>query len=442
MQKARRYILLALLLGCTGLMVSCNGFKGWALERMPDGSLGPKIPGVRITFTSEDGSETQIVTTNSDGFYSVRLGTRRYRVTATCPGYHDYSSDPGFFVVTGRGFQIGNIIMTKRRADVLMITTSLLEKEPDFDDWVSRYVRVLFDAEGLTAAYVELDSETCLSQYGIKVGDPRNWEEIRNVLREIRRISEASYILILGGPLVIPRPVVNACCDDDGRSLDVPGDAWYVDFDHDQIVDEGLCLSRMPDVSYGSSSVVLALRTAVALHNRGGYALDHSVVFSMHDLATPPFGVCDACTEREAFFALMSGSDYIRFAGHGSPTAIYSNDMQLLFSIDYMDRINLNDHHPVIIAYHPCSAGVLYPDSTTLSVEFIKAGAAAYVARTTTNGVPGHVGEDFPGAIEGGRRIGPALYALMRLTVLDRGDTFKASSIHICLYGDPTLSRH
>jgi len=247
--------------------------------------------------------------------------------------------------------------------------------------------------------------------------------------------------MILGGPLVVPRPVTNACCNDGEDPVTVPSDAWYIDFDNDQIVDEGLCISRLPDLSYNSSAVIDALQTAIELHNEGGYTLDNNVRFTMYDYTTPPYGVCDDCEQMDAFFVLMSTKDNILFAGHGSPTAIYSNDLVLKFSIDYIDSINLQDYHPVIIAYSPCSAGGLFPNSSTLSYEFMKAGAAAYLGRTTTQGVPTYVATNFPINIEGGTRIGPALFQTMRQTVLDYGDTFKASAGHICLYGDPTLRR-
>jgi hypothetical protein len=44
------------------------GFQGFAYERNPDGSIGPKIAGVEITFLSEDGSLTKRVTTGSTKF--------------------------------------------------------------------------------------------------------------------------------------------------------------------------------------------------------------------------------------------------------------------------------------------------------------------------------------------------------------------------------------
>ena len=91
-----------------------QGFQGHAYERKPDGSIGPKIGGVRITFVSEDGSVTKHVRTNRSGFYRIRLSTQRYVVSAKHPGYQNYTTAPGFFVVTGSGFQTGNIFLKKK----------------------------------------------------------------------------------------------------------------------------------------------------------------------------------------------------------------------------------------------------------------------------------------------------------------------------------------
>lgn len=429
-----------------------NGFDGTVYERKPDGSIGPTIPGVKITFVNRDGSVTKTVTTTGSGRYRITLPPSRYVVTATHPDYEDFSSAsaPDSFVLTGTGdgYQTRNIRMKKVPVDFLMITTSLLEKDSSFEETVSQYKSVLKATENLIAGYVELDSEECLNAYGVKVDDPKNWEEVQRVLEEIIGVTGASYVMILGGELVVPRPIVYACCNDKGKPVGVPSDAWYVDFDGDQIVDEGFSISRLPDLSYNSSAVVSDLQTAIMLHNAGGYTLDNEVHFSsMSDYTTPPYGVCNACTKKKEFFELMSTSDYIFFAGHGSPTHLYSGiggkySFPLIFSIGYMKYINLQTYHPVIVAYFPCEAGLLYPDKPTLAYEFMKAGAAAYVARTTKKGVGGCVADDFPDDIEGGMRIGDALFHAMRNTCLKFGDTSKASAGHICLYGDPTLRRH
>ncbi|MFH1380458.1 MAG: Ig-like domain-containing protein [bacterium] len=89
------------------------GFAGAACERNPDGSIGSKLAGVTITFTSEDGSTVQHATTSGSGSYRIPLTPARYVVTADLSGYEHYSSSPGFFVCTGNGYRTGNFFLKK-----------------------------------------------------------------------------------------------------------------------------------------------------------------------------------------------------------------------------------------------------------------------------------------------------------------------------------------
>lgn len=98
-----------------------HGFQGHAYERKSDGSIGPKLGGVKIRFKSEHGGFVKLVQTNRSGFYKIALKKGRYYVSASRPGYLPYSSAPGFFVVTGNGFQTGNIFLKKKQ----------LHKKPD-----------------------------------------------------------------------------------------------------------------------------------------------------------------------------------------------------------------------------------------------------------------------------------------------------------------------
>lgn len=90
------------------------GFQGIAYERNPDGSIGPKIAGVEITFLSEDGSLSKRVTTTDYGSYKISLKPQRYWVSVKHPDFLDYSTFPGFFVCTGSGYQTGNFFLTRK----------------------------------------------------------------------------------------------------------------------------------------------------------------------------------------------------------------------------------------------------------------------------------------------------------------------------------------
>ncbi len=91
--------------------------------------------------------------------------------------------------------------------DVLLVTSTRIETNTQFDDAIAEYISVLADTEGLTAEYVELDSDECLARFGIKVANPMLWTEVRSVIKTIADANGVRYFLLLGGQLVVPRPL-------------------------------------------------------------------------------------------------------------------------------------------------------------------------------------------------------------------------------------------
>ncbi|MDD1761363.1 MAG: hypothetical protein LUQ59_03945 [Methanothrix sp.] len=71
--------------------------------------------------------------------------------------------------------------------------------------------------DGLSASYVVLDSEDCRSRYGVRLSDSEDWEEIREMLHTISGRTGPCYIILLGGPAVLPVPAV----------VSVAGSFWY-----------------------------------------------------------------------------------------------------------------------------------------------------------------------------------------------------------------------
>lgn len=76
------------------------GRQGRAFERLPDGGIGPVIPGAAVQFIAEDGTLAGRATTDSDGAYRVLLDPGRYRTTAKATGYETYTSGEGYSVVS------------------------------------------------------------------------------------------------------------------------------------------------------------------------------------------------------------------------------------------------------------------------------------------------------------------------------------------------------
>ena len=106
-----------------------SGLQGRAFERLPDGSIGQTLPGVRIVFVREDGHIVRSTITNSTGYYRVNLGVGRYFVVATHANYQIYNTFPGFSVVTGYKYQTHNIFLKKL---ISLIVLLLRHAEADY----------------------------------------------------------------------------------------------------------------------------------------------------------------------------------------------------------------------------------------------------------------------------------------------------------------------
>jgi len=323
-------------------------------------------------------------------------------------------------------------------ADLLMVTTTLIriEEDPELDETVALFQSVLWETEGLVAAYIELDSEECRGTYGINVRNPDREEQIKEVLGDIIEKTGASYVMILGSECVVPRPEM--AIPHEGGMAFVPSDLYYIDRDDDLIVDEGLSISRLTDLFHRSTAIVSALDTAIELHISGGFTCDNKVYFIGDDYPTPPYGICDACTKVDEFLDLISSADLIWFGGHGNPYGFFNNEMVPIFNIEYMDYIDLSSHHPVILGYSSCETAVSYIYRPTLSYEFMRSGAAAFIGRTGRFGTT--VG-NFLDYLESGERIGDALFRGIRETVLSNPELYTPGGNQTHLYGDPTLRR-
>jgi hypothetical protein len=453
--------------------------------RVTDEVTGDPIRGVAVTFVSGDDRRSWTATTGGTGSFRVAVPEGSYSYMATHRDYIMESSSPELIsvrapysrrvrgaggivreiTVTSDSMRVIDVDMKPRPREVLLVTTSLLRETAALEDAVERYVETVGRTDGLDARYIVLDSMECLRDYGVRASDPADWHEIRDALEGICEETGPAYIILLGGEAVVPRPLTVTI---DGRLSYLPTDAWYVDFDDDGIVDEGFVASRLPDLSTDSGGIVSALETSIDLHESGGYGLSPEVWFStrcwlsppigLGDAcdpddascgpcrATPPYGVCDACSMRDETFELISESDYIVFMGHGSPTSFSTNDRVPIFRVENVEEVDLATNHPVITGYVSCNTGLLYRDRPSYATEFLRAGAAAFVARNTEQGTPSHFAARFPDYIsgtgsQGTYRIGDALFELMRESVLMAGDSEKPAASQLSIYGDPTLKR-
>ncbi|AOW12539.1 hypothetical protein LPB72_15940 [Hydrogenophaga crassostreae] len=104
-------LFLSLLQGCA------TGKQGGAFEQ----PVGPAIANVALTFVKEDGSASFGTTTNASGRYRISLAAGRYYALASHPGYEDYSSAPGFFVVNPNTMGVGNFFLRPPQVTTVLI---------------------------------------------------------------------------------------------------------------------------------------------------------------------------------------------------------------------------------------------------------------------------------------------------------------------------------
>lgn len=460
------------------IIYPCN-FEGIVRDR----ATGAPIKGASVTFVKEDKRKSWTATTSDSGRFRRELPEGRYNYIATHCGYIMQSSSSPVEVkapytkrVRGAGGIIREITITSERSivvdinmnarptTVLLVTTSLLSRSAELEGAVSRYTEVVSRKDGLFASYVVLDSEDCRAAYGVRLSSPGSWEEIRGLLRSITDQTGPCYIILLGGPSVLPVPQVVTI---DGSPWYLPADGWYIDFDGNGVVDEGFAVSRMPDVSAGSSAVAAAMESASDIHEAGGFGMIPEMLLSSRCWAapptglgdacrddaptcgqcynTPPYGVCDGCDRRAEMFDLMSSSDYIFIMGHGSPVSFSTNEHIPILNLENVADVDLSGH-PLISGWVSCNTGQLYSDRPSFATEFLRAGAAAFLARTTDQGTPAFFAEKFEPYLKGespsGRyRLGDALNELMRENVLRKGDGERRITMQLCMYGDPTLKR-
>ena len=236
-----------------------------------DTATGAPIKGASVTFVKEDKSKSWTATTSDSGRYRRELPEGRYTYIAThCDYIMQSSSSPvevkapytkrvrgaGGIVreitISNERSKVVDINMNARPTTVLLVTTSLLSRTAELEGAVSRYTEVVSRKDGLSARYIVLDSEDCRAAYGVRLSNPGSWEEIRDVLQAITDETGPCYIILLGGPAVLPVPqVVNI----GGSPWYLPADGWYIDFDGNGVVDEGFAVSRMPDIASDSSAI-------------------------------------------------------------------------------------------------------------------------------------------------------------------------------------------
>ncbi len=281
--------------------------------------------------------------------------------------------------------------MKARPRTVLLATTSLLTSTAELEAAIGRYVETISRKDGLTASRVVLDSEECRAAYGVRLADPSSWEEIRSVLASIVDRTGPCYIILLGGPEVLPVPQMVTVWALPGICLQTVGTstlmrtAWWM-----RALPSAACptlaATRQPWLRLCRAPATFTRREASEWSRRcfsqraagllrlRAWATPVGMMPPTcgNCYATPPYGVCDECEHRAEMFDQISRSDYIFIMGHGSPVSFATNDHIPIFNLENVADVDLSGH-PIISGWVSCNTGQLYADRPSFSTELLRA---------------------------------------------------------------------
>lgn len=436
------------------LIIGCSNIDGTVYEKFADNTQSDiKIPEVSITLVNVNNNKIYQTISDNDGKYKIsNIPGGNYYVSASCKYYSDFKSNPQYIDLNSNNKKTYDILLKKTPCRMLVVTSTLLTYDQEFINTFDEYIQVLQQRENIETIFIKIDTHECSLKFGASVNNIDDSEEVKAVLSKIIKYTKAKYIMLLGGKLVIPRPVkLLPAIDplDTTTDIKIYSDAWYVDLDQDNIVDQDISISRLPGVGYNSQAVVSALKTAIIVHNAGGFTMQNKKTFGGSEYPAPPYCVSVECNKREEFYSLLSSSGYFIIAGHGAPDCIYDGTLEKYPLITLnpdgegkttFNYINLNNLYPVVISFLSCNTAILYDNNSTLSDAFLSDGASAFIGRTTSIGIPELLYNNFEADIEKWGRIGDALFRAMRDTALIE-DINKSHAGQVCLFGDPTLRR-
>jgi 2,3-bisphosphoglycerate-dependent phosphoglycerate mutase len=107
------------------------GLTGRTYVRESNGGIGSTIANVRLFFVKEDGTSAIKAISDANGHYSVKLNPGRYYVLATHRDYEDYTSAPGFSVVSGNAQRTANFFLRKPVITTVLIVRHAEKQNPD-----------------------------------------------------------------------------------------------------------------------------------------------------------------------------------------------------------------------------------------------------------------------------------------------------------------------
>lgn len=360
--------------------------------------------------------------------------------------------------------------------DVLLVTSGAkLRKVAGLEGAISQYIQVL-QKEGLTAKYLELDSDE-IQNYGVTKVDVSNWQAVKEALQRLISKLNVKYVVILGGTDVIPMPLAQT--NEEIPSIPVADDR-YVDLDDDGIPD--ISVARIPTPIGDNAQIIkTALENAVQVHLEGGLNFSNAGLSADTCLFSPPacygkgdtdmlsvaiVGVaCDQskdcnpaptycldpnCSDRDKYPAILTKYDILQINAHGSGEdfAALAADGKYYALLSGRDLYNIDLKNKPLVSTIACHGaqidceGLSCTNKNGTAFSFLANGAVAYVGNTRygMGGFTATYLSSFYANLKNGGTLGQAHLQMKKQALRQAGTDFaKAVAYEIQLYGDPTI---
>lgn len=359
MGRFKNYSSMGTLFCIIAIFIGCRGYQGHSYERESDGSIGPVVPGVTITFVKEDGSIKKSVTSDNNGFYRISLDEGRYWTTATHPGYEDYSSLPGYFVVTGNGYKTGNFFLKKPRVTTVLLVRHAERANDSLNqaghERAQKLVHIVNKA-GVTAIYATEYNRT--QQTVQPVADflkiePIIYSSVNGLVNQVLADHNGDVVLVAGHSNTVPAIATQFGAE----GIET---AFIEDFDNILVVsrssDEKNPLVNVLNLQYGESSLPES-------EKRGSYEMT-TIILLRHIEGGSAGGIR---AEKLAHVASKLKAEMTNIYASTSPETVQPLADVLGLQVNNYDPADLQGFIGQILMDHVSEVVIIVGDNNTLS---------------------------------------------------------------------------
>lgn len=354
--------------------------------------------------------------------------------------------------------------------DVLIVTIgSKLTEDSNYKTTLGNYEN-LVSSRGLSYLYVELDS------YDTKL-NVNDWQAVKTDINRLEYQTNATYLIILGGPLIVPMPSVTTTASF-GAPNDtiIPTDDPYGGLYNNNI--PSIVVARVPGRTADEIANILQNSINRVQHSNNNMLIIGDGVNSSHDsfvgfdtnvfstvtaglscasnqncFYAPPDCLASSCTDSIRVNNEISNNYGIQsYFCHGDGYSC--SDYNRYYSVISTSDVPSLNTNPIVMVW-ACYDGAVasYPsqvylqymgNSKTLAITMLDSGAATYIGNTKEGWGPNITQSELAyiyNQFKSRGTIGKAFLAMkQRYLNNPQGPLFEGTAHELQLYGDPTVS--